>query len=84
MTLLQTASKAFLPLAGALALAACGGEAEETTYETDVVDESGGELIVADPDAPAVEDVDVPEAEMTNVPPGEADAADGAAGAAGE
>jgi hypothetical protein len=62
-----------LPLACALALAACGEEAEPA-YETDVTDESGGELIVTDPDAPAVEDVTVPETEMTNVPPGEADA----------
>ena len=78
MTLPKTASMSFLPLAAALALAACGGEAEETTYETDVVDESGGELIVTDPDAPAIEDVELPETEMTNVPPGEADAADDA------
>ena len=63
-----------LPLAAALALAACGGEEAEPAYETDVVDESGGELIVADPDAPAVEDVTVPETEMTNVPPGKAEA----------
>ena len=78
-----------VPIATALVLplAACDSAADDATtatYETDVVDESGGELIVADPDAPAVEDVDVPETEMTNVPPGEADAADGAAGAAGE
>ena len=73
-----------LPLAGALALAACGGEEAEPAYETDVTDESGGELIVADPEAPGVEDVTVPETEMTNVPPGEADAAEGAAEPAGE
>ncbi len=69
MTLRNTVSKAVLPLAGALALAACGGEAEETTYETDVVDESGGELIVTDPEAPAVEDQQIPETPMTPVPP---------------
>lgn len=63
-----------LPLAAALALAACGGEEAEPAYEAGVTDESGGELIVTDPDAPAVEDLKVPETEMTNVPPGEADA----------
>lgn len=62
---------AALSLTAALALAACG-EAEETTYEVDATDESGGELIVADEDAEGVE-VDVPETEMTNVPPEEMD-----------
>ena len=71
MTLPKTASMSFLPLAAVLSLAACGGEAEETTYETDVVDECGGELIVTDPEAPAVEDVELPETPMTPVPPGE-------------
>ena len=69
MTLRNTVSKAVLPLAGAFALAACGGEAEEPTYETDVVDESGGELIVTDPEAEGV-DVQLPETPMTPVPPG--------------
>jgi len=61
------AVKALLPLPAALlfALAACG-EAEEPTYETDVVDESGGELIVNEPDPDAVP-VDLPETEMTPV-----------------
>lgn len=56
-------------LTAALALAACG-EAEETTYEVDATDESGGELIVTEEDPEAVE-VDLPETEMTNVPPEE-------------
>lgn len=68
MTVRYTVSKALLPLAGAFALAACGGDAEETTYETDVVDESGGELIVTDPEAEGV-DVQLPETPMTPVPP---------------
>ena len=46
-------------------------EGMRTTYTTDTVDRSGGELIVTDPDAPKVEDVDLPETEMTPVPPGE-------------
>lgn len=68
MTVFKTASKALLPLAGAFALAACGGETEEPTYETDVVDQSGGELIVTDPEAERV-DVQLPETPMTPVPP---------------
>ncbi|MBB3034090.1 hypothetical protein [Alteriqipengyuania lutimaris] len=61
---------AALSLAAALGLAACSGEAEEETYEVDATDESGGELIVADEEAQGVP-VDVPETEMTNVPPEE-------------
>ena len=38
--------------------------------EVDAVDKSGGELIVADEDAQGVP-VNVPETEMTNVPPEE-------------
>ena len=66
------AAKALLPLPAALlfALAACG-EAEEPTYETDVVDESGGELIVNEPDPNAVP-VTIPETEMTPVEEGTA------------
>ncbi|WP_010408381.1 hypothetical protein [Citromicrobium sp. JLT1363] len=60
---------AALTLTAALCLAACG-EPEETTYEVDAVDKSGGELIVADEDAQGVP-VNVPETEMTNVPPEE-------------
>ena len=64
-------AKLALPLA-ALALSACGGEEAEPAYEADVTDESGGELIVTDPEAPAVEDVDLPETAMTPVPAEEA------------
>jgi hypothetical protein len=42
-----------------------------TVYEAGVIDESGGELIVTDPDAPQVEDVTLPETPMTPVPPGQ-------------
>ena len=55
-----------LPLAAALALAACG-EAEDTTYEVDATDEGGGELIVTEEQPDAVE-VDTPDTPMTNVP----------------
>lgn len=50
----------------ALGLAACAQE-QPTDFETDVVDKSGGELIVEDEDPNAVE-VKVPETKMTNVP----------------
>jgi len=65
-------AKLIAPLA-ALALAACGGEEAEPTYEAGVEDRSG-ELIVSDPSAPAVP-VDLPDTPMTNVPADEADAA---------
>ena len=55
-----------LPLAAALALAACG-ESEDTAYEVDATDEGGGELIVAEQQPDAVE-VDTPDTPMTNVP----------------
>ena len=58
---------AALPLAAAFALAACGAEPEEPTYEVDVTDEGGGELIVTQPDPDAVP-VDTPDTPMTNVP----------------
>lgn len=67
-----TPVKALLAAAGLFGLAACGGEAP-TDYETDVVDESGGELIVEDVDPDAVP-VDLPETEMTSVPEDEAPA----------
>ncbi|AOL24797.1 hypothetical protein Ga0102493_11667 [Erythrobacter litoralis] len=57
----------------ALALAACAGEEEERNYEVDAEDLSGGELQVREPDPNEVP-VDVPEVEMTNVPPEEAEA----------
>ncbi|MET1757073.1 hypothetical protein ABVV53_16655 [Novosphingobium sp. RD2P27] len=53
--------------AAALPLAACGGQ-EETTYEADATDVSGGELIVTEATSPGVP-VDVPDTPMTNVPP---------------
>ena len=56
---------AVIPMVSALALGGCG-EPAETTYETDVVDESGGELIVSDVDRDAVP-VDLPETEMVVV-----------------
>ncbi|WP_114522336.1 hypothetical protein [Altererythrobacter sp. ZODW24] len=56
-----------LTLAGALALSACG-EAEEKSYEADATDESGGDFIISEPD-PAAVPVDLPETEMTEVPP---------------
>ena len=46
-------------------------EGMRTVYKSDVADESGGELIVTDPDAPQVEDLDLPETPMTPVPPTE-------------
>ena len=60
-----------LPLAAALSLGACAEAEEEKTYETDVVDESGGELIVSDADTEGVP-VDTPDTPMTNVPPEDA------------
>lgn len=61
-----TTTRLLVPAALALALAACAEE--EPTYEADAEDLSGGELQVADPDAEGVP-VDLPETEMTNVPP---------------
>jgi hypothetical protein len=43
------------------------GESEEPTYEAGMTDESGGELIVTDPEGTGVP-VDLPETPMTNVP----------------
>ena len=43
------------------------GDSEETAYEAGATDESGGELIVSDPEETGVP-VDLPESEMTNVP----------------
>lgn len=47
------------------------GEREEPTYEAGVTDESGGELIVTDPDETGVP-IELPETPMTNVPAGQA------------
>ena len=62
---------AAITLTAALCLAACG-EPEETTYEVDAVDQSGGELIVTDEDPDAVP-VDTPDTAMTPAPTEEAD-----------
>jgi hypothetical protein len=67
----KTIAFAVLPIAATMAIAGCGQSAE-TSYETDVVDESGGELIVSDVDPDAVP-VDLPETEMVNVPADEGD-----------
>lgn len=56
-----------LAAVAALAVAACNQADEDKTYEADVVDESGGELIITQP-APDAVPVDLPETEMTNVP----------------
>lgn len=55
-----------LAAGGALGLAACAPE-QPKDYETDTVDQSGGELIVEDANGEGVE-VTLPETEMTNVP----------------
>ena len=67
----STRIAAALAAAAALGLAACGQQ-PATDYETDVVDESGGELIVEDADQEGVE-VELPETPMTNVPAEEAE-----------
>jgi hypothetical protein len=74
MRLLHPARLAVLPLAAAMALSACGAEPEETTLETDTVDQSGGELIVSEADPEAVP-VDTPDTPMTPVPVDEGTAA---------
>ena len=58
-------------------LAGAGGSDaadEDAAYEAGVEDVSGGELIVTDPEEPAV-DVDLPDTAMTPVPADEAAAA---------
>ena len=68
---IHTLAKATLPLGAALALAACGGAAEEepaaemTETPLEVEDLSGGELIGVNADAEGV-DVELPETPMTN------------------
>lgn len=65
----KLAAKAALPVVATLMLAACGTK-EETSYEVDTEDQSGGELIVSEVDPDAVP-VDTPDTEMTPVAPGE-------------
>lgn len=66
MTIANTRlARALFPLLGAAALAACE-KPQETTYEADATDQSGGDLIVTE-ETPAV-DVDLPETPMTPVP----------------
>lgn len=61
-------AQTLLALAGALVLTACGGASDEdANYETDVVDESGGELVVTEASDAPVEDVDIPDTPMTPV-----------------
>ncbi|RGP42140.1 hypothetical protein BPTFM16_02451 [Altererythrobacter insulae] len=60
-------SRVTLAMVASLAVAACSQAQEEKSYEAAVEDESGGELIVTQPDPGAVE-VNLPETEMTNVP----------------
>ncbi|QZH75922.1 MAG: hypothetical protein JY451_04910 [Erythrobacter sp.] len=54
----------------ALPLAACGESEENTAYEADVEDLGGGEIQVREPVEGEVP-VDLPETEMTSVPPEE-------------
>lgn len=68
-----------LALVATLAVAACNQADERKSYEADVEDQSGGELIVSEPDPDAVE-VDLPETEMTNVPADESVAGEGETG----
>ena len=44
-------------------------EAMRTVYKAGVTDESGGELIVTDPEEPRIEDLTLPETAMTPVRP---------------
>ena len=67
ITIMPRTRLALLPLAAAFALGACGGASEEAAYETDMEDQSGGELVVTQEDPDAVP-VDLAETEMTPVP----------------
>lgn len=58
--------KALIAAGAAIGLAACAPDKPDS-YETDVVDQSGGELIVDD--ATSGVDLTLPETPMTNVPP---------------
>jgi hypothetical protein len=58
-------------------------EGMRTVYKAGVTDQSGGELIITDPEAPRIEGLTLPETAMTPVPPGgEASPTDTAAPAA--
>lgn len=46
-------------------------EGMRTVSQAGVADERGGGLIVSDPDAPHVEDLELPETPMTPAPPAE-------------
>ncbi|PEQ14109.1 hypothetical protein B2G71_00335 [Novosphingobium sp. PC22D] len=65
----RRAAGALVLTAGLAGLAACGGS-EEKGYEADVVDQSGGDIIVNDVN-PSDVPVDLPDTPMTNVPPEE-------------
>ena len=69
-TICSRTAGALVCATAALTLVACGQAEEETTYAVDAVDESGGELQVADPDPDTVP-VGIPKTEMTNAPPQE-------------
>ena len=65
---LTKTARLLAPLAAVLLLAACGSaEEEDVTYEADVEDLSGGELVVTDSGEPGIP-VQLPETAMTNVP----------------
>lgn len=66
MTRKSSLSAVALALAIPFALAACGAE-EKPTYEADVSDVGGGQLIVTEQTPGAVK-VDLPETPMTPVP----------------
>jgi hypothetical protein len=51
----------------ALPLAACGGAEDDTEYQADVEDLSGGEIQLREP-VPGEVPVELPKTEMTNVP----------------
>lgn len=70
-TITSRAASALLCATVALTLAACGQAEEETTYEVEAEDLSGGELQVADP-APEAVPATIPQTQMTNAPPQEA------------
>lgn len=62
----RSSIKALIAAGVAIGLAACAPD-QPDSYETDVVDQSGGDLIVDD--ATSGVDVTLPETPMTNVPP---------------